>query len=262
MEYIPITKLRHFYKSLGELSLSTKTQLSIVKDINRKLNYKNLISWYTDSRNIFAKKYINDENFFPPNYEAQRTPLPNNVTNISSDEDVISILYHNEICKIDGTSNLKYDFRYIEREVSPYRTTNAEDEDGKRGKSGSGGIDFIGLNDNDGLPILCEIKVKTDENPFYALIQLLTYLSELSTPNQIKRINKYDLFKNKSDFNSKTSFYLYILLVFEKYSDIRNDLLNETQELAVHLEQNIQEIEKFVFLKMHPDKKDKIITKI
>ncbi len=142
-----------------------------------------------------------------------------------------------------------------------YRTTNAESEMGIRGKSGSGGIDFIGLNCKKSLPILGEIKVKGDQNAFYALIQLLTYLAELSTPNQIARINKHKLFKNNFDFSSEASFYLYILLVFEKMGEEKEKILNETMKLAGKLEKpQIQEIEKIVFLKMHPESKS--ITKI
>ncbi len=50
---IPITKLRNFYESLAKLGLSTDTQLSIVKDINKEEKYKRLLSLYTRKQKTF-----------------------------------------------------------------------------------------------------------------------------------------------------------------------------------------------------------------
>ena len=254
MIIIPITKLRYFYKSLAELRLSTKTQLNIVEDFSRKENYKQLISWYKESKNHFAEKYENIKESFLPNTLANRRRVPHNVATISSTHDVISVLQErNPEINVD---NSDYNFRYIQREVPTYRTTNAKSEVGIKGKSGSGGIDFIGFDCKNLLPILGEIKVKGDQNTFYALIQLLTYLSELSTTNQIKRINKHKLFGNIPDLTDETSFYLYIILAYTNSSDIKKEILSKTQTLAAHLEEEIQEIEKIVFLKMHPETKN------
>jgi hypothetical protein len=251
MKIIPITKLRNFYKSLAELRLSTKTQLNIVEDFNRKENYKQLISWYKESKNHFAE-YKNIDDPFLPNNLDHRRKVPNNVKPISSTQGVIAVFHErNREIVVDDSG---YNFKYIQREVPTYRTTNTKSEVGR--KSGSGGIDFIGYNCKNFLPILGEIKVKSDQNPFYALIQLLTYLSELSTTNQIKRINKYKLLGDIPDLTDETSFYLYILLVFEQLGDKKNELLNKTRDLAEKLEKpHIQEIEKIVFLKMHPETK-------
>ena len=259
MKKIPITKLRYFYESLSKLSLSTETQLNIVKDISRKDNPKKLISWYKESKNNFAE-YENIGEPFLPNRLDKWRKHPNKVeTTISRTPDVISVFQErNPQIVVDDSD---YNFEYIQREVPTYRTTKAEFRLGKKNRSGSGGIDFIGFNCNNLLPILGEIKVEGDQNTFYALIQLLTYLSELSTTDQIKRINKYKLFGNIPDLTSKTSFYLYILLAFTQLGPIKRKILDETRNLAKHLEKpNIQEIEKIVFLKMHPA--TKIITKV
>jgi hypothetical protein len=184
---------------------------------------------------------------------------------ISSTQDVISVFIEKQ--KEDGLIAVKdendqnYNFHYIEREVPTYRTTNSEFETGESGKSsGSGGIDFIGFNCKDNLPSLGEIKVGGDQNPFYALIQLLTYLSELSTPNQIERINKYKLFGNIPVLADESSFYLYILLVNTNTSDIKKEILSRTLTLAANIENEMKEIQNIVFLDMHPE--TKIIIKI
>jgi hypothetical protein len=257
MKNIPITKLRNFYESLAKLGLATDTQLSIVKDINREDKYKRLISLYTESKKHFAEYANIDEPFLPDDLDHRKSlPDPDKVDAISTTSDVISV-FQERNPEIDvGDSN--YSFKYIQREVPTYRITNTKSKAGR--KSGSGGIDFIGFNCKNHLPILGEIKVEGDQNTFYALIQLLTYLSELSTPKQIERIIKKNPFENISEFQSKKSFYLYILLAFKEYGKLKEQILTETQKLAVHLEQNIQEIENIVFLKMHPE--TKIITKI
>lgn len=258
MKKIPITKLRNFYDSLKKLSSPTEAQLCILKDYNTDSNYTKLIDLYKESKKDFFEYKNIDEPFLPsPQNLAKRKSLPVNVVTISSDEDVISVLLERNP-EID-VGDEDYNFKYIEREVPTCRTPKTKSVAGIR-ESGAGGIDFIGFNCKNHLPILGEIKVKEDQNAFYALIQLLMYLSQLSTPNQLERIGKHNFFKNDSSFTPKTSFYLYILLVFTKYGKLKDEILTETQKLAEHLEQGIQEIEKIVFLKMHH--KDKIITKI
>lgn len=257
MKNIPITKLRNFYESLAKLGLASDTQLSIVKDINRADKYNRLISLYTESKTHFAEYANIDEPFLPDDLAHRKSlPDPDEIEIILTTRDVISVFQKNPEINVDDSG---YSFTYKEREVPTCRTPKTEFEAGIK-KSGSGGIDFIGFNCKNRLPIFGEIKVGGDQNTFYALIQLLTYLSELSTPNQIERIIKNNPFGNISEFQSKKSFYLYILLVFEKYGKLKEQILTETQILADHLEQNIQEIEKIVFLKMHP--KTQIITKI
>ena len=80
-----------------------------------------------------------------------------------------------------------HEFRLIERKIPTQRITGADDPD-----SGRGGMDYIAVRN--ATPILGEIKVKDDANSFYAFIQLLTYLSEMATPNQIQRAIGHKLF--------------------------------------------------------------------
>lgn len=238
---IPVTKLREFYKFLR--LFSTETELKILEDFNRGTNYKKLVEIFEDSVKHF-KKYCSIDTFTSRN---KRKVLPLIPSSINSTNDVVSILENKSVNSI--INNKRLDFTYIEREISPLRTTGGVlFETGKSGKSsGGGGVDFIGWNIKDNLPILGEIKVKLDENPFFAIIQLLTYLSELSTPNQIKRINYTELFGKRKTSNK---FYLYILM--SNYSSNHNhqDLLNESKKLAINLQQNIKEIKEIVFLKL------------
>lgn len=261
MTTISITKLRKFYESLPKLSSPTEEQLSILEDYNRGNNYTKLIDLYKESKKDFSGYKNIDEPFLPLNLSHRRKFL--NKVGVISKTRHVTLVFEERKNKID-VDDANYNFEYIQREVPTSRTPKTKSEAGIK-ESGAGGIDFIGSNYKKHLPILGEIKVGGDQNSFYALIQLLTYLSELSTHNQIERINNKtnpNPFGNISQFSSKNSFYLYIVLVFSEYGKLKQQILTETQKLAAHLEQDIQEIEKIVFLKMYPDDKEKEITKI
>lgn len=150
-----------------------------------------------------------------------------------------------------------YDFEYIEREVSPLRTTKAKFDNGKPAKSsGTGGLDFIGWNTTKKLPVLGEIKVLNDQNPFYAIIQLLTYLSEISTQNQIDRINNFKLFGTVNSLSSNTKFYLYIISCRELNSNQKYEqLLPSAKDLAKKISMEITKIEDILFFHLDPDTK-------
>jgi len=240
---IPVTKIREFYKLLKYFS--TNTEIEILNDFNRSKNFTNLIEIYEESK-VHFRKFCSVEKFIGDN---KRNPLPKSPQEITNTEHVVSVLKNRGINSITNNSSL--DFKYIEREISPLRTTGGVHfETGKsRNSSGSGGLDFIGWNIENNLPILGEVKVKDDKNLFYAIIQLLTYLSELKTKNQIKRINYTNLFKNQIKSNS--GFYLYILVSnYNKRSDKKMILLDESKKLAKNLQNNIKEIKEIVFLKL------------
>jgi hypothetical protein len=250
---VPTTALRHYYKSLSKLSASTQTQQNKLEDQLRGKNSDKLIQMYIESYEHIQRIYNNpNEPILDINNQVRKKSSGAlGAISIKSDEDVISVLANsNPTIKV---SNATYDFEYIEREVSPLRTTNALQDNGKSARrSGTGGIDFIGWNLNNNIPILGEIKVESDQNSFYALIQLLTYLSELSTPNQIDRINKYSLF-NSHFLSVSSKFYLYILSCrIRKPGGKKNMILPETKTLANKLIGSIPQIENIVFLHMDP----------
>lgn len=142
----------------------------------------------------------------------------------------------------------------ILREVSPLRTTNAIFHNGKPAKSsGTGGLDFIGWNTSKDMPVLGEIKVLEDQNAFYAIIQLLTYLSEISTPNQIVRINNYKLFGTANSISSDTKFYLYIISCRYLNPNMKYEqLLPNAKNLAKKISMHINRIEEIVFFHLDP----------
>ncbi len=252
---IPVTELRCFYNTLK--NFSSETQLNISKDFNRKENFKKLCNLYNDSKKHFSEKYDNsDESFLSDNSE-KRKKIPPIPKIINSTVDAVAFFESVDIVPVDNNKHLN--FKYVEREVSTIRTTKATFNSGKSGKSsGTGGLDFIGLNSTDRLPILGEVKIDSDKNVFYALIQLLTYLSEICTANQIKRINNSNLFGKNVEFNLNPKFYLYILLTELKGEHKR--IFLETTKLAENLKKEISEIQDIVFLKL--DKEIKRVNQI
>ena len=255
---VPATELRHYYKFMSQLKASTETQRNILNDQLRGNNFNNIVKLYHSSYDHIKEIYNNpNEPIFDITRHSRKTSsgvLP--AKSIKSDEDVISVFLNSKQSIV--LTNPIYNFEYIEREISPLRTTNAIHENGKSAnKSGTGGIDFIGWNLNNNIPILGEIKVNNDQNPFYALIQLLTYLSEISTPNQIDRLNNFPLFTNILPANSL--FYLYIFSCRTKNQLGKYDkILPGTKTLAGKLVGvgGIKQIKEIVFLHMDP------ITKI
>lgn len=243
---IPVTKLREFYKFLR--IFSTVTHLKILEDFNRKNNYKILIKIFEESQVHFAK-YCSIDSFASSSKRKALPSLP--ISALKGTNDIVAILESNKINKIN--KNPDFDFEFIDREISPLRTTGGiKFETGKSGKSsGTGGLDFIGKNIKDGLPILGEIKVGNDENPFFAVIQLLTYLSEFTTHNQLERIRYTNLFKNSNTKLKSDKFYLYILLSnYNLKSELKKKILNESQELAKKIK-TIGNIKDIVFIELN-----------
>lgn len=89
----------------------------------------------------------------------------------------------------DGVIVAPWEYVFVAREFSPLRTTEAGAP-----SSGDGGIDALLASDNEddrALPIIVEVKSKTDTSTYLGLLQSLTYTSELITPNQRKRLARY-----------------------------------------------------------------------
>lgn len=113
-------------------------------------------------------------------------------------------------------------FTFIQREIPHLRAKTLMEQDDKAW------MDYVGCNEQ--RPILGEIKWKGDKNPFYAFIQLLTYLSEMATPNQIERSVKHKLFGEK--LTAIAAFDLHIFLANFNDRGAKGDLIELTHELA------------------------------
>lgn len=79
---------------------------------------------------------------------------------------------------------------YVDRELLVQRTTSpAKWEDGKRNRGGVR-LDVLLADVDDRTPIVAELKLPGDMDPFFALIQALARASHLATANQYERMRR------------------------------------------------------------------------
>jgi len=172
-EHIPklikLTPIRELYGLLGDDI--PKTLIKVFNEsINKLQNYKN-----TES--------------FKPKPEKKTSKKSKNPTK------KLQTYFKKKKC----VSILGQRYKFLADELAPLRSTSSLYETGESAKkSGSGGIDILCYNETSKLPVIIEYKSKTDHSLLYALIQLLTYASELVTKNQFERLrNNYEPISNK-----------------------------------------------------------------
>lgn len=165
---IPLTPIRELYRLLGDDIPGT------------------LIKVFNESINVL-KDYDKDEAFQP---EKKTSKTGKNPTK------KLQSYFEKEKC----ISIFDQRYRFLADEIAPMRSLDSVYETGESAKkSGSGGIDILCYNETSKLPVIIEYKSKTDHSLLYALIQLLTYTSELVTENQFKRLRKHYRLDNNKD---------------------------------------------------------------
>ena len=195
---IPITQLRRYYEGFNETDTSQN-----IEECERLLaDTAALTSLFNTSTEEFSYYDNYNEDFIGTSDRLTLDPH-NNKRHL-----VIGKLARFRRLSING---IDYEFEYSNREISPLRTTKAVFSDKRSGRSsGSGGVDYLARRLPSQCPILGEIKWNSDHDSFYAFIQLLTYLSEFSTRNQIDRCNHFPIFG--SSVGDRPIFDLHILL--------------------------------------------------
>lgn len=179
-ETIPVTPLADEYRSL--LKLSQRQRLDRAEQLIRRP--APLAKAFSDSRQQFASFDHADEDFYDP--VPPRTTLPKKPKGLGSTVDVAARLSGQGPRRVLGDDQLS--FLYIDRELVPTRTkSGAVFADGKGIRSGLR-LDLLLANRHDGTPIIGEVKVAQDKDPFFALIQALTHAAYLTTPSQLKRL--------------------------------------------------------------------------
>lgn len=186
-EKIAVTPLVDEYRGL--LKLSQSQRLERAEQLIRRP--ASLAKAFSDSREQFASFDHADEDFYDP--VPPRTPLPKKPKGLGSTVEVAARLSGGGPKRVLGDDRLS--FNYIDRELVPARTkTGAVFADGKSIRSGLR-LDLLLANRDDGTPIIGEVKVAQDKDPFFALIQALTHAAYLSTPAQFKRLAR--VYSNK-----------------------------------------------------------------
>lgn len=121
--------------------------------------------------------YENDEAFVP----ASRRDGAAGDESLQFAQKVVSVAQRDGLW-IDGRG-----FRFVDREVSPRRTTRSKYEgETSADRSGAGGLDLL-LTDGAAIGVT-EIKAKTDVPLLLGLVQTLMYAAELTSPAQRRRL--------------------------------------------------------------------------
>jgi hypothetical protein len=95
-------------------------------------------------------------------------------------------------------------------------------------------MDLLLANRKDKFPIVGEVKVTTDKDPFFALVQSLMYAVELTTESQRGRLTS--AYGSRLSFPDKGPFAdIYLILVSYPRDDDRSELLRLTSQLAESL---------------------------
>ena len=80
---------------------------------------------------------------------------------------------------------------YVDRELLVQRTTSpAEWEDGTHNRGGVR-LDVLLADAADRTPVVAELKLPGDMDPFFALVQALACAAHLATPNQYERLRRH-----------------------------------------------------------------------
>ena len=220
------TPLRSLYESLPVLS--TSEQADTCRDFIqafRSPGCRALADQFVESFEA-RKAYTNlEQPFLDAAALSARAPLTetsrgtNRVVYLLSQKEAVRIL--------EDAGDEVGRFAYRAREVPPLRMAGAGVP-----RSGAGGIDYVGLRSDcrPPRPVLGEIKYDNDQNPFYALVQLLTYLSEMAPPAQRERAARHRLF---GDAPADGPFDLHVVLADFNDRGEKGPLVGLARELAV-----------------------------
>ena len=217
---IPFTRLRERY--IGLKRLNTAEQLAAAQAATAK----ELAAEFGASLQAF-QAYRNNEPFF----ETARNPLcaVEGLAGLQRTEEFAAALKAQGGGSVEGAADL--DFRYLERELVPARTTGAARY--SNGEDAGRFIRFDLLLAGE-RPILCELKLPGDNgSAYYALVQLLASLAEMAMEAQRERLARH--FAGLPD-PRHGRFDLYLLFYeFNFRSKPKSEILQLTGRLAEDL---------------------------
>lgn len=133
-----------------------------------------------------------------------------------------------------------YSFRYLAREIIPLWTTDPESSpNGAERRAGSGGIDYVGLIDEEEpKAVLGIVQPHEHESPYLSLMRLLSCLAEVATESQMERANRF-LFKGALSF--PPTFDLHLLQVGFEVEEAHKPLGFLTRDLAHAFNRGLKE---------------------
>jgi hypothetical protein len=180
-ERIPVTPMVKLYRELKGMS-----QRERLRRADRLLSRPDrLAAHFARSAEEFTRAFDHrDERF----YDTDRRPLPSPPRRLDSTIAVAAHLTGSAPRRVLGDDRL--DFTYVDRELVPARTkSGAMFADGRNIRTALR-LDLLLANRRDRLPIVGEVKVAMDMDPFFALVQGLTLAAHLVSPSQRERMKR------------------------------------------------------------------------
>ena len=234
---IPVTSMRSLY-GMFDLFCSLDCHLAMAEEARRDHNPATLAELFQRSVERFSDYSNVEEPFYPDHPPRKDIPDPQTIDRIAGTTSLTSFLKYSGTAQVVDNHDL--DFVFVDRELVPARTTgNVLFENGDPSIRVRR-LDWLLANAHDQRPVIAEVKVGDDKNPFYALIQLLMYAAELVTPAQLTRLRRHypDRFKLPASADGVTVAQgpvmdLYIIISnFNPRSELRQEILETTSELA------------------------------
>ncbi len=218
-----MTKLRKLYETLR--LFSTAPQLAMCKDHLRGLKRSdaargnnNLAALFLDALAVNDKQEPNHQPFYDDKQNRKQ------LSEKSKKGYLVQFLLSQD--PVRTTTKGEYTFSFMNREFPHLRAESLAKQ------NETAYMDYIGVTKNGEqlLPVLGEIKFEDDENPYFAFIQLLTYLSEIATSNQLNRIKTHEPFGK--GVGHPTAFDLHIMLV---NSEVNGEMWGQIAETTPSL---------------------------
>jgi hypothetical protein len=180
---IPRTSIQRYYKRVCDMSYAQRLTLvdSLLEDPSP------LVKEFESSVATFST-YNNPEAFYSNPKRAPKPPGPEG--DIVKTHHVAWYLRHQEALKVVGAPELNA--RYVDYEIAPTRTTDHAVFSDDEGSWRTGVfIDLLLANCADSTPIVGELKIRADKDPFTALVQVLACVAHVATPHQYERLRQF-----------------------------------------------------------------------
>ena len=165
---VPQTAIRKLYEMMRDGLIATPSRKSMAEQLaNNPKHLSNLV----DSSVRHFERYSNTERLHERTDDRRKIDDYLNVDNYPVNKNIFAKRIV-ALLRDDKTRKNPSSLKYLDYEISPYRTTGgASMEDGTpASKSGGGGIDLLMLSGE--VPILGEVKSKGDTDFFLSLIHI------------------------------------------------------------------------------------------
>lgn len=187
-ERIPVSPMMKLYRKLKGVS-----QRERLDRAERMIAHPDqLAKRFAQSVASFEKAFDHvDEEFYEKVARGKiggRKALPKKPKGISSTLEVAARLSGSGVRRVLGADEL--DFTYVDRELVPARTKSGATFAGGGSIRTAPRLDLLLASADGRLPIVAEVKVAMDKDPFFALVQALTLSAQLATPSQFERLRR------------------------------------------------------------------------